>query len=372
MTRRFALACGSLPCKTRPRPAGFFCCGRITGTDPRRTGYVWGLSARYDPSMARALVGLGSNLGDRRAELRDAVAAVANLSQTSVVAQSALYETIPVGGPPDQPSFLNGAIVVETALEPSRLLDELLAIETALGRVRDVPWGPRTVDLDLLLYDGVVRETARLRLPHPRLAFRKFVLRGAAEIAGDWRHPLVGRTLAELASHLEQTPRYVALVGRPQGFRSQLAAEAAAAARARLVEPTPAGIPASVEQLGSHGLTAVAAIEFLRARTAAVRRSVAEAESDGAWVVDDAWPAEEAVELLRQLTGDERFLDEGRNLLTLDVKPRLIVCLEGIETLRILRRTGPYGTSLPSPVLVDIADREAALTEIAAAMDAAA
>ena len=321
--------------------------------------------------MPRALVGLGSNLGDRRAVLRDAVAGVAGLPQTAVVAESAFYETTPVGGPPDQPPFLNGAIVVETALEPARLLDELLAIETALGRVRDVPWGPRPIDLDLLLFDHLVIETARLWLPHPRLAFRKFVLRGATEIAGAWRHPLVGRTLAELAAHLEQTPRYAAFVGGPQGFRSQMAAEAADAARARLVEPTPAGIPASVELLGSHGLTAAAAIEFLRARAEAVRRSLAEAAADGNWVVDDAWIAAEGLELLTLLNGDERFRDEARLLLTLDVTPRLIVCVKGTETLEDLRRSVPDGVSVPPPVLVDIADREAALTEIAAAMDAA-
>lgn len=320
--------------------------------------------------MPRALIALGSNLGDRRRTLDDATAAVGGFPQTVLVARSSFYETVPVGGPPGQEPFVNGAVVVETPLAPTQLLDELLQLETKLGRVRDVAWGPRTIDLDLLLYDDRVIETERLRVPHPRLAYRKFVLRGAVEIAGDWRHPLLDRTLKDLATHLEQTPLYAAFFGRSHGFRSQFAAEAADAARARLVEPTAAGVAASVEQLSSHGLTPPAAIEFLAARTDAVRRSLADA--DEAWVIDDAWPMAEAWELLQQLDGDEDFEAEIDRQIMLDVTPRLIVSLDGIDPLRNLRRAAPDWITLPPIVAIDIADREAALTEIAAALEAAA
>lgn len=323
--------------------------------------------------MPRALIALGSNLGDRRRLLDDAVAAVGRLPDTTVVAQSPWYETAPVGGPSGQQPFLNGVIVVETSLAPPSLLDELLAIESALGRVRDVAWGPRTIDLDLLLYDDVVRQTERLTLPHPRLAYRKFVLRGATDVAGERRHPLLDRTLADLAAHLERTPRYAALVGRPHGFRSQLAAEAAHAAGAQLVEPTPAGIAASVEQLGSDGLTVARAIEFLDARAAAVRRSSADAGE--AWLLDDAWLVAEAVELLERFDDEasrEQIRERLRHCSTWDVTPRVLVSLDGYDAPAGLRRAAPDFVTLPPVVVVNIADREAALIEIAAALDAAA
>jgi 2-amino-4-hydroxy-6-hydroxymethyldihydropteridine diphosphokinase len=323
--------------------------------------------------MPRALVSLGSNLGDRRRLLDDAVAVVGRLPQTTLVARSSWYETSPVGGPPGQTPFLNGVVVVETAVAPEQLLAELLTIETALGRVREMPWGPRTIDLDLLLYDDVVLRTERLTLPHPRLAFRKFVLRGAGEIAGDWRHPQLDRTLGELADHLERTPRYVALVGRPHGFRSQLAAEAAHAAGARLVEPTPAGIAGSVDELGSDGLTTAGAIEFLDARAEAVRRSSADAAE--AWLIDDAWLVAEAVELLARFDDEasrDRLREAIRRQAASDVTPRLIVSLDGNDAPADLRRAAPEWVTLPPVVVVNIADREAALMEIAAALDAAA
>jgi 2-amino-4-hydroxy-6-hydroxymethyldihydropteridine diphosphokinase len=320
--------------------------------------------------VARALIALGSNLGERRRALDDAVAAIGGFPQTRLFARSSLYETVPVGGPPGQEPFVNGAIVVETALAPLQLLDELLQLETKLGRVRDVPWGPRTIDLDLLLYDDAVIETERLRVPHPRFSFRKFVLRGAVEIAGAWRHPLLDRTLGELWTHLETTPRYAAFVGRSQGFRSQFAAEAADAARARLIDATDAGVPASVEQLTSHGLAKGAAIEFLDARAAAVRRSLA--DTGDSWIIDDAWLAAEAAELCEQLGDDAGFRGEAQRRLALDVTPRLILSLDPIDSLEQLHRTVPDLITLPPVVFIHIADREAALIEIAAALEAAA
>ena len=133
--------------------------------------------------MTRAYVGLGANLGDRERTLREAVAALAAEEGIEVVAVSALRETEPVGVG-EQPLFLNGAAAIDTALAPGELLGRLLAVEQRFGRIR-VPGehGPRTLDLDLLLYgDEKIEEAGRLTVPHPRLHERRFVLEPLAEL----------------------------------------------------------------------------------------------------------------------------------------------------------------------------------------------
>ncbi|HKN63260.1 MAG TPA: 2-amino-4-hydroxy-6-hydroxymethyldihydropteridine diphosphokinase [Gaiellaceae bacterium] len=133
--------------------------------------------------MTRAYVGLGANLGDRERTLREAVAALAAEDGIEVVAVSALRDTEPVGVG-EQPLFLNGAAELETTLTARGLLERLLAVEQRFGRVR-VPGehGPRTLDLDLLLYGGAVIEEPGLSVPHPRLHERRFVLEPLAELA---------------------------------------------------------------------------------------------------------------------------------------------------------------------------------------------
>ena len=125
--------------------------------------------------MTRAHVGLGSNLGDRMATLDAAVRAMDADELTHVMAVSRVYETAPVGGP-EQGPYLNAVAVLETDRGPRELLDLLLATEEGLGRVRAERWGPRTADLDLLLYDGPAIEELDLTVPHPRARERAFVL----------------------------------------------------------------------------------------------------------------------------------------------------------------------------------------------------
>ena len=152
----------------------------------------------------RAYVGLGSNLGDREATLRRALELLADEEGIEVVAVSAFRETDPVGYL-DQPRFLNGAATLETTLPPRELLGRLLAVEQALGRTRgDGPrFGPRTIDLDLLLYSGEEIDEPGLRIPHPRLHERRFVLEPLAELAPDavvGGRGSVSALLAELVS----------------------------------------------------------------------------------------------------------------------------------------------------------------------------
>jgi 2-amino-4-hydroxy-6-hydroxymethyldihydropteridine diphosphokinase len=150
--------------------------------------------------VTRAFVGLGSNLGDREAWLRRAVAALGSLPGTEIRGVSRIRETEPVGMT-DQPRFLNGAVEVETSLGARELLEALLEIERGLGRERSgVPrGGPRTVDLDLLLYGEAVITEQGLEVPHPRLPERRFVLEPLADLDPDLEVPAKGGVQALLA-----------------------------------------------------------------------------------------------------------------------------------------------------------------------------
>ena len=150
-----------------------------------------------------ALIGLGSNLGDRRTTLEFAIAALGATPGIRVQRVSPFRETEPVGGPPGQGSYLNAAAMLETTLDPMELLQVLQAIEGQAGRVRTVHWGPRTLDLDLLLFDDRIIETTELMVPHPRLAERRFVLEPLAEIAPDALEPRTGHTVSELLDDLK-------------------------------------------------------------------------------------------------------------------------------------------------------------------------
>jgi len=150
--------------------------------------------------VPRAYVGLGSNLGDRERTLRGAVEALARHPEVEVAAVSTLVETDPVGLL-DQPRFLNGVAALETELPPRALLDLLLAVERRFGRRREgvPPGGPRTLDLDLLLYGAAEIDEPGLRIPHPRLGERAFVLAPLAEVAPGLEVPGQGPVEALLA-----------------------------------------------------------------------------------------------------------------------------------------------------------------------------
>lgn len=149
-------------------------------------------------------IAIGSNRGDRRRSLSAAAAAVQASGQVRIERAATLHDTAPVGGPPGQGAFLNGAWIVATRLGPHALLHHLQTVETRLGRVRSVRNGPRTIDLDLLLTaDGQVVNSAVLRLPHPALHRRSFVLAPLVEIAGEWWHPLLNCTIATCLTRWE-------------------------------------------------------------------------------------------------------------------------------------------------------------------------
>ena len=161
---------------------------------------------------------LGSNLGDRLDNLGRAVSALAETPGVRVTAVSAVYETEPVGER-DQPVFLNAVVEVETALQPLELLAATQDIERRLGRVLTRRWGPRAIDIDIVLWDDIEVATPSLTLPHPEFRRRAFVLTPLAEVAPDAVDPVTGLTVAQLAHRPEAEGRVhrfdAAILGRP-------------------------------------------------------------------------------------------------------------------------------------------------------------
>lgn len=143
--------------------------------------------------LRRAALALGSNLGDRLEYLQAAVDALTDSSEIIAVAVSAVYETEPVGGPAEQPPFLNAVLVVDTTLSPRSLMERCQAAEDAFGRTREVPKGPRTLDVDVLAVGDKTVEDEDLQVPHPRLAERAFVLVPWAEVDPEFSVPGLGR-----------------------------------------------------------------------------------------------------------------------------------------------------------------------------------
>ena len=151
--------------------------------------------------MVKCAIALGSNLGDSKQILNQALDLLSQISGIELISHSSWYETVPVG--PPQPNYVNGCATLETELLPENLLKILLKIEQQFGRIRQERWGPRILDLDILLYDDLILEMQNLTIPHPRMNERAFVLVPLAEIAPHWIEPLSGQTILQLSQAID-------------------------------------------------------------------------------------------------------------------------------------------------------------------------
>lgn len=154
-------------------------------------------------SPTDCLIAVGSNLGDRIDHLRAGIAAITGLDGVEITAVSALYETAPVGGPEQQGPYLNAALRVVTTRKAADLLADLHRIEADRNRVRRIRWGPRTLDLDLLVHGNTIIDTTELHVPHPRQHERRFVLVPVCDVAPDVIHPVLNRRMSDLLADLD-------------------------------------------------------------------------------------------------------------------------------------------------------------------------
>ena len=154
--------------------------------------------------MKKAAIGVGSNQGDSVQICRDVINLLRNHPAISNMTASSLYRTSPVGVS-GQAWFINAAVVVHTLLEPEALLELMLEVERSFGRVRTVKWGPRTLDLDILLYEDIQLNLPGLKVPHPLMSERLFVLKPLAEIEPEWLHPKLGLSVNEMLNRILET-----------------------------------------------------------------------------------------------------------------------------------------------------------------------
>jgi 2-amino-4-hydroxy-6-hydroxymethyldihydropteridine diphosphokinase len=145
----------------------------------------------------KAYLGLGSNEGNRQQYMSNAVELISDHASMQIIKQSEVLETAPYGLT-DQADFLNQVLIIETELSAEELLEECQLIESKLGRIRSIKWGPRTMDIDILFYGDVVVESAELQIPHPDLHNREFILRSMLELDPELVHPVLGQSIQEI------------------------------------------------------------------------------------------------------------------------------------------------------------------------------
>ena len=155
-----------------------------------------------EQNKSRAFLGFGGNIGEPLSHFRRARKQLAADPHVTVVGASPLYRTPAIGGPAGQPDYLNAVVEVTTSLTPHQLLQLCQQIETDAGRSRDIHWGPRTLDIDLLLVGNLIIDDSQLTLPHPRLQERHFVLLPLNNLVPQLRHPITTKTIAELLADL--------------------------------------------------------------------------------------------------------------------------------------------------------------------------
>jgi 2-amino-4-hydroxy-6-hydroxymethyldihydropteridine diphosphokinase len=320
--------------------------------------------------MPLCLIGLGSNLGDREGLLHEALIGLQRHGNIEVLRWSRYYETLPVGGPPGQAAYLNAAAVLRTSLSPRALLAELQGVEIGLGRQRNVRWGARTVDLDLLLYENLTVADPDLVIPHPRMAWRRFVLEPAAEVAPEMLHPGTGWSVGRLLEHLNQTPWYLALAGPIGVGKSCLASEIAKKSGARLLAEQFDLARLEAFYRNPSSLALEIELEFLQQRARQLRSDQSEWPDRDRPVVSDYWFDQSISFATVWLPAEQlsQYLPRWMELRQTVVRPRLTVLLAApIETLLArIRDRGRAGEEVLTAERLQLTERELQLRAAAA------
>lgn len=190
---------------SHPTNIGLFMSDRVGGAFAKRIASPTKKNCLPSSATGRSYqsaIALGSNLGDSLVILKGALTALNQIPDITVTSCSSWYKTAPIG--PPQPDYLNGCALLDVRLTPQKLLQTLLDIEKQFGRVRRERWGPRNIDLDLILFEDFILDTPDLQIPHPRMRERAFVLVPLAEIAPHWIDPVSGKTIAQLIAFLKE------------------------------------------------------------------------------------------------------------------------------------------------------------------------
>lgn len=320
--------------------------------------------------MARMVyIGLGSNLGDRAANLRAALEAMETHPAIWTVRASGFYETPPLGNP-DQPTYLNAAAQIKTTLSPTALLAALHAIEKKLGRVHDSGkhWQPRTIDLDLLLYGDAVIDTPELTVPHPEMHLRSFVLRGLCELDGQARHPILHRTADELLARLNgrdfardnTRPQLISIAGLIGVGKTTLATRLAESLNAKLICEKYDENPYLAEVYHGYRDKALdSELFFLSSSATQLRR---DRLTHGRYYVSDYIFDKAPIYASSWLVGDDviRYRRQYEIVAEAVVKPTLAIYLTDSVQLcldRIHRRNRPYEQGIEGAFLEGLSEK---------------